>query len=53
MQKNSTQSINTKDDITSAKGGPKKSTIVFLKQFARLYNYHADMPQGLETLMVN
>lgn len=54
MQKNSTQLLNEKCDGTiTATIQPKKSTIEFLKQFARTYSYQRQMPFQLGHFIAN
>ena len=33
--------------------GPKKSTINLLRQFARAYSFNAELPRGLEGIVLN
>ena len=40
-------------DIMVPVTGPKKSTINLIKQFARAYSYNADLPRGLESMILN
>ena len=45
---------NTKrNDVMAPVKGPKKSTISLLKQFARAYSYNAELPRGLESMILN
>lgn len=52
MHKTTTSTNNEKDVMTSV-NGPKKTTIEFLKQFARAYQYNVEMPRGLELMILN
>ncbi len=52
MHKTTTSTNNDSDVITATKR-PKKATIEFLKQFARVYQYNAELPRGLESMIVN
>lgn len=52
MQKTSTQ-IKVEDRKVKQVSGPRKSTIDFLKQFARAYNYNRLMPEGLGGFIAN
>lgn len=52
MQKNSTLLLNEKRSMASA-AKPKKSTIEFLKQFARAYSYEPRMPYRLGSFIAN
>ena len=48
-----TTSTNNDNDVLTALKRPKKATIEFLKQFARAYEYNAELPRGLESMIVN
>ena len=48
-----TTSTNHNDDIMTTVHKPKKATIEFLKQFARAYQYNAELPRGLESMVLN
>lgn len=48
-----TTSTNKEQDVITAIKGPKRATIEFLKQFARAYQYNAELPRGLESIIVN
>lgn len=50
MTTTDTKEIN---DVTATVKGPKKSTISLLKQFARAYSYNAELPRGLESMILN
>ncbi len=52
MHRTTTSTNNEKDVMTSV-NGPKKTTIEFLKQFARAYQYNVEMPRGLELMILN
>lgn len=52
MQKNSTQLLNEKCSGFSA-AKPKKTTIEFLKQFARAYSYEKRLPYQLGNFIAN
>jgi hypothetical protein len=43
----------TKNDVMTRVKGPKKSTIEFIKQFARAYEYNVELPRGLESMILN
>lgn len=47
-----TTSTDKKNDVTTVRG-PKKSTVEFLKQFARAYQYNVELPRGLEAMILN
>ena len=53
MQKNATQFIQNKRNGTTTVEKPKKSTIEFLKQFARAYSYEKDQPYQLGNFIAN
>lgn len=48
-----TTSTNKQNDVKTSVRGPKKATIEFLKQFARAYQYNVELPQGLESMILN
>lgn len=48
-----TTSTKSENDVISRVKGPKKATIEFLKQFARVYEYNVEMPRGLESMILN
>ncbi len=48
-----TTSTKSEKDVISRVKGPKKATIDFLKQFARVYEYNVEMPRGLESMILN
>lgn len=48
-----TTSTNKNSDVMTAIKRPKQATIEFLKQFARAYQYNAELPRGLESMIVN
>ncbi len=48
-----TTSTNKENDVMTAIKGPKKATLEFLRQFARVYQYNAELPRGLESIIVN
>ena len=52
MEKNSTHVLTTLRSNT-AKEMPRKSTIEFLKQFARAYSYNSQMPANLGSFIAN
>lgn len=52
MHKMTTSSKNDNDVMTAIKR-PKKATIELIKQFARAYQYNAELPRGLESMIVN
>ena len=52
MHKTTTSSKNENDVITSVKS-PKKATLEFIKQFARVYQYNVELPRGLESMILN
>ncbi len=43
----------TNNDTMATVHKPKKATIEFLKQFARVYRYNAELPRGLECMALN
>lgn len=53
MQKNSTQIKRPESDQIYIIAKPKKSTVNFLKQFARAYSFNALLTPGLEHFMAN
>lgn len=48
-----TTSTNKDNDVMAVIKRPKKATIELLKQFARAYQYNAELPRGLESMIVN
>ncbi len=48
-----TTSTNKKNDVVDTVKGPKRSTVEFLKQFARAYQYNVELPRGLESMILN
>ena len=48
-----TTSTNNENDVVTAVKRPKMATIEFIKQFARAYEYNAELPRGLESMIVN
>lgn len=48
-----TTSIKNENDVLTKMRGPQKATIEFLKQFARAYEYNAELPKGLEAIIMN
>jgi hypothetical protein len=48
-----TTSTKKENDVISRVKGPKKATIEFLKQFARVYEYNVELPRGLESMILN
>ena len=50
MTTTNTKKIN---DVIAPVNGPKKSTINLIKQFARAYSYKAELPRGLESMILN
>ena len=52
MHKMTTSTKQEKDVMTSVKG-PRKATVEFLKQFARVYQYNVELPRGLESMILN
>jgi hypothetical protein len=54
MDKNSTQLMEKKSVLRGEQQvQPKKSTIEFLKQFARAYSYNKQMPMELGNFIAN
>lgn len=53
MQKNSTQLLDKKCNGTTTVEKPKKTTIEFLKQFARAYSYENQLPYQLGNFIAN
>ncbi len=54
MDKNSTQLMEKKSALRGEQQvQPKKSTIEFLKQFARAYSYNKQMPMELGNFIAN
>lgn len=48
-----TTSTNNENDVLTAVKRPKRSTIEFIKQFARAYEFNAELPRGLKSMIVN
>ena len=48
-----TTSTNNDNDVLTSTKGPKKATLDFLKQFARAYQYNVELPEGLESMILN
>ncbi len=48
-----TTTTNKKSDVMTIVKGPKKATMEFLKQFARVYQYNVELPRGLESMVLN
>ena len=48
-----TTSTNKENDVITSVKGPKKTTIEFIKQFARAYQYNVELPRGLESMILN
>jgi len=48
-----TTSNNDKNDVMTTVKGPKQATIELIKQFARAYQYNVELPQGLESMILN
>ena len=48
-----TTSTNKNNDVMTAIKRPKQATIELIKQFARVYQYNAELPRGLESMIVN
>ena len=48
-----TTSTKNENDVIKRVNGPKKATIEFLKQFARVYEYNVELPRGLESMILN
>ena len=53
MQKTSTPVKAEETSMQQAVARPKRATVEFLKQFARVYQYNAELPRGLESMIVN
>ena len=53
MEKNSTHVLTTTLRNGTVKDMPRKSTIEFLKQFARAYSYNSQMPANLGSFIAN
>ncbi len=53
MHKMTTTNTEKIKDVMAPVNGPKKSTISLIKQFARAYSYNADLPKGLESMILN
>ena len=52
MHRTTTTKTEKMNDVKAAKG-PKRSTISLLKQFARAYSFNAELPRGLEGMVLN
>ena len=48
-----TTSTNNENGVKTAIKRPKKATIEFLRQFACAYQFNAELPRGLESMIVN
>ncbi len=48
-----TTSTKKENGVVTTPRGPKKATMDFLKQFARAYQYNAELPRGLESMILN
>ena len=48
-----TTSTNKENGVIKSVKGPRKATIELLKQFARVYQYNAELPRGLESMILN
>lgn len=48
-----TTTTNKENDVITIVKGPKKATMEFLKQFARVYQYNVELPRGLESMVLN
>ncbi len=53
MQKNSTQIKSSETEQIFIIAKPKKSTVNFLKQFARAYSFNSLLTPGLENFIAN
>ena len=53
MHRTTTSKNENLNDVMAPVRGPKKSTIALLKQFARAYSYNAELPRGLEGMVLN
>lgn len=53
MHRTTTTKTEKLSDVMATVKGPKKSTISLLKQFARVYSYNAELPRGLEAMVLN
>ena len=53
MHRTTTSETEKLNDVKMAVRGPKKSTISLLKQFARAYSFNAELPRGLEGMVLN
>lgn len=53
MHRTTTSKNEKLNDVTAAVKGPKQSTINLLKQFARAYSFNAELPRGLEGMVLN
>ena len=53
MHRATTSKNENLNDVMVPARGPKKSTISLLKQFARAYSYNAELPRGLEGMVLN
>ena len=53
MHRTTTPETEKLNDVKAAMRGPKKSTINLLRQFARAYSFNAELPRGLEGIVLN
>lgn len=53
MHRTTTSKTKKSSDVTAPVSGPRKSTLSLLKQFARVYSYNAELPRGLEGMVLN
>ena len=53
MHKMTTTETKKIKDVIATVNGPKRSTVNFLKQFARAYSYNEELPRGLESMILN
>ena len=53
MHRTTTTKTEKLNDVKATVNGPKKSTISLLKQFARAYSFNAELPRGLEGMVLN
>lgn len=53
MHRTTTTKTEKSSDVTAPVRGPKTSTLNLLKQFARAYSYNAELPRGLEGMVLN
>lgn len=53
MHRTTTTKTEEMNDVMVPVRGPKKSTISLIKQFARAYSYNAELPRGLEGMILN